>query len=171
MSLFFDLDSAFRDRFSSPNAADYQIGGREIDSWFLTPTMKILQNVPFRVRVSHVTLPFAPSVDAEPQLYLQFSTTDGLNSLLTINGRHASAQFVLVPSHPQRDTLSGAPLWLHYHSSTDQDMVMNKGMYYVVRITRRDGTVLSEYVDPDPNLPVDMTQQTMIHLQASPLTK
>lgn len=173
MALHFDLDSAFRDRFSYPNAADYQIGGDEIASWFLgSKQMNIMGGVPFRVRVSHVTLPYSPTVDVEPQLYLQFSTTNGVNKLLTIDGKHAAAQFVLIPSHPQRDTQTGAPLWLHYQSMTDQDLVLSRGTYYVVRITRRDGSVLTEYIEPASSLPLppDMSRQTIVALSANCLT-
>lgn len=170
MTAYINLDSAFRNVRNYPNAADYQITGEEINGWFNTvASMMIRRNGAFHIRVCQMTLPYHPSVDAEAQLYVQFSDTDraSIGSLMTINGHHAYSPHVMVQSNVQRD-VNGVPIWIHYHSVTDQTAFMSKEALYSFRIFRRNGKVLDEYTD-DPNLPVDMRRQTLITLSVSAL--
>ncbi len=177
MANFIDLDSVWRDREAFPNENNYEVGAKQIETWFKNartvrafPQNPALQPLEFATTldITYMTIPYSETVSAFPRLYVNFrsKTYNDIHLINAIDGKQSDAKFICVPDKIQNDS-NGNPLWIHYRCSMEQTMRFRRGEPVILQIMTRDGSILPQ-LDTSPDQPPDPLKQTLLTFTVTP---
>lgn len=178
MSNFIHLDSIYRDRETYPNENNYQVVGKQLDSWFraarnVTPLPPNPSTQPLNfvlaVNIRHLVLPYSADLAEMPLVFVDFHCKkyQDIHLVSAINGTQPDARFICSFDKIQNDSAGTTPLWIHYKCNIEQVMRFERGDDVSITFTTRSGAVLTQQ-DTSPPDDADPTKQSLITFELTP---
>ena len=107
-----------------------------------------------------------------PRIYLDLHSSryNDTRAIRTIGGVLTAAKFVLVIDRIQNDA-SGAPVWIHYRSSSEQTMRFRLEDPIVVAFYSRGDTIIDFFAETDFTVMSDPKKQSLITIEVTPYSR
>lgn len=177
MTSYIDLDSMWRDRETYPNENDYELGPKQVETWFRSNRHvrslpqnpnSLPQGFVTSISIVSLTLPYSVDLVKMPRVYVNFSSKlyRDIHLIQGISGKQAESKFVCTFDKIQNDEF-GNPLWIHYKCDMDQVMRFEKRDIIIFQILTRSGNILPQQDDNIP-LPGNPDKQSLCTLSLTP---
>ena len=171
----------------SPNVNYYVIGITGTSFQLSLTPAGVAIAVPDRPAGASYTLPVVTAADSAvvlgnldrarllldfPRIYLDLHSSryNDTRAIRTIGGVLTAAKFVLVIDRIQNDA-SGAPVWIHYRSSSEQTMRFRLEDPIVAAFYSRGDTIIDFFAETDFTVMSDPKKQSLITIEVTPYSR